>query len=150
GLTAAAEAEFTRLTWADVAQAVAAHPKIGQRALGAGREADWSRREQAGVEGAREALAEMNRAYEERFGQTFLIFASGKTASEILAAARERLANDEETERAVVREELRKIVRRRLEKLVDSRINDRTGHVGVSTHILDNARGEPARGVPVL
>ena len=65
------------------------------------------------------AIAEANRAYEARFGHLFLIFASGKSAAEILAAARERLGHDEVTERGVVREELRKIVALRLERLVD-------------------------------
>ncbi len=37
----------------------------------------------------REALVEANRAYEQRFGHVFLIFASGRTDVEMLAAARE-------------------------------------------------------------
>ena len=45
------------------------------------------------------ALVEANRAYEERFGHVFLIFATGRTDTEMLAAARDRLANDDETER---------------------------------------------------
>ena len=49
----------------------------------------------------------------------FLIFASGKSADEMLAAARGRLGNDEETERRVVRGELRKIVELRLESCSD-------------------------------
>jgi 2-oxo-4-hydroxy-4-carboxy-5-ureidoimidazoline decarboxylase len=48
----------------------------------------------------------------------FLIFATGKGAPEMLAAARERLAHDEATERPVVQEELRKIALLRLERLV--------------------------------
>ena len=65
-------------------------------------------------------LIAANRAYEDRFGQVFLIFASGRSRSEILAAARERLANDEETERAIVAEQLRLIARLRLERLLDA------------------------------
>jgi 2-oxo-4-hydroxy-4-carboxy-5-ureidoimidazoline decarboxylase len=108
---------FADLTWDEVAEALAAHPRIGERPAGESREAAWSRREQAGVSGDGAALAEANRAYERRFGHVFLIFASGKTAPEILAAARERLGNDDDTERTVVREELGKIVRLRLERL---------------------------------
>ena len=37
------------------------------------------------------ALAEGNRAYEERFGRVFLIRAAGRSAPEILAALTERL-----------------------------------------------------------
>lgn len=121
-LLAAADAAMSRLSWDDVAEAVAAHPRIGDQVTGAGPESAWSRREQAGVAHAdpdtRAALAQANRAYERRFGHTFLIFASGRGDTELLAAARQRLGNDEPTERAVVRSELGKITRLRLERLV--------------------------------
>ena len=39
----------------------------------------------------RAALVEANRAYEERFGHVFLIFATGRTDTEMLAAAQQRL-----------------------------------------------------------
>lgn len=117
-LRAAGDAAARRLTWSDVALALAAHPRIGERASGAGREADWSRREQAGVTRADTALVQANREYEERFGHIFLIFATGKGPDEMLAAARARLGHDETTERQVVQEELRKIALLRLERLV--------------------------------
>jgi 2-oxo-4-hydroxy-4-carboxy-5-ureidoimidazoline decarboxylase len=121
-LVAAADAASRTLTWADVAQALAAHPRIGQRPAGDDRESAWSRREQAGVDGAdaatRAALARANEEYEARFGHLFLVFASGRTDRELLAAARARLVNDEATERAVVADELRKIAGRRLERLL--------------------------------
>jgi 2-oxo-4-hydroxy-4-carboxy-5-ureidoimidazoline decarboxylase len=118
-LRAAGDAAAQGLTWADVALALSAHPRIGQRPAGDGREAAWSRREQSGADPATAAaLAEANREYEERFGHVFLIFATGKTGAEMLAAARARLANDEATERLVVQEELRRIVLLRLERLV--------------------------------
>ncbi len=119
-----AGAAYDRLSWPELATALAAHPRIGQRPAGESREAAWSRREQSAVQGAPEgvqaALEQANRAYEERFGHLFLIFASGRTAPEILAAARERLGHDDETERRVVRDELRKIVALRLERLVST------------------------------
>lgn len=117
-----AGAALARLSWPEVALALAAHPRIGEPPAGAGREAAWSRREQAGVRQAdapvRQELVAANRAYEERFGHVFLIFASGRTDTEMLAAARQRLGNDEATERAVVRDELAKIVKLRLERLL--------------------------------
>lgn len=122
-LLAAADAALRTLSWSQVAQALAAHPRIGQPPAGDGREAGWSRREQAGVAGAdagtRAALARTNGEYERRFGHLFLVFAHGKTDTELLAAARARLANDEATERAVVAEELRKIAMARLARLLD-------------------------------
>jgi len=119
-LHAAGDTAARTLTWADVVLALSAHPRIGERPVGEGREAAWSRREQAGADEPSVALAlvEANREYEERFGHVFLIFATGKSAPEMLAAARARLAHDDETERPVVREELRKIALLRLERLV--------------------------------
>ena len=97
--------------------ALAGHPRIGERPAGADRAAAWSREEQAQVV-AGGALGELNAAYEQRFGHVFLIAASGRTGSDILAAARDRLANDGDTERRVVRDELWAITFRRLERLV--------------------------------
>jgi OHCU decarboxylase len=101
-----------------------AHPRIGERRAEhprAGTEA-WSRQEQAGVGGAdeqtRDALAEANRAYEERFGWIFLVCATGRSADEILALARGRLLNPPDDELLVAAEEQRRITRIRLEKLL--------------------------------
>lgn len=110
-----------RFTEADVERALAAHPRIGERAEGEHAEAAWSRREQAGVstdDATAQALAEGNRAYEERFGRVFLICASGLAAEQVLAALRERLDNDPATEAAVVADELRRIALLRLERVL--------------------------------
>ncbi|MER7619020.1 2-oxo-4-hydroxy-4-carboxy-5-ureidoimidazoline decarboxylase, partial [Nonomuraea wenchangensis] len=127
GLLAAAEAAAGALAWPDVLEALAAHPRIGERPAGAGREAAWSRQEQSGVGGdddgdddgdLRAALAEGNRAYEARFGHVYLVCATGLGGAELLARLRERLGNDEEREHAAVRDELAKITRLRLVKLM--------------------------------
>jgi 2-oxo-4-hydroxy-4-carboxy-5-ureidoimidazoline decarboxylase len=122
-LMIAADAGLRALSWPDVAQGLAAHPRIGERVAGAGREADWSRREQAGAaaadEAAKAALVQANRTYEQRFGHVLLVFASGKSDTELLAAAQDRLGNDDATERVVVAGELRKIAMLRLERLID-------------------------------
>jgi 2-oxo-4-hydroxy-4-carboxy-5-ureidoimidazoline decarboxylase len=105
----------------DVDQALAAHPRIGERAAGGTREAAWSRQEQSGVgtdEHMRTALGEGNREYEQRFGRVFLICATGLGADEILMALKRRLGNDGPTENAEVRDELGKIAQVRLRKLV--------------------------------
>jgi 2-oxo-4-hydroxy-4-carboxy-5-ureidoimidazoline decarboxylase len=115
--------ELAGLDWAGIRQALDAHPRIGERAGGGGKEAAWSAREQSGMDSAtaetRAALLDANRAYEERFGHVFLIFATGRTDTEMLAAARERVGHDEATERDVVRTELTRIVALRLTKLLD-------------------------------
>jgi 2-oxo-4-hydroxy-4-carboxy-5-ureidoimidazoline decarboxylase len=120
-LRAASKRALDDLEWADVEEALAAHPRIGERARGGTREAGWSRAEQSGADGAarrvRDALIAGNQAYEERFGHVFLICASGLSAEEMLGELRSRLGNDATAERAVVREELTKIVDLRLVKL---------------------------------
>jgi 2-oxo-4-hydroxy-4-carboxy-5-ureidoimidazoline decarboxylase len=104
------------IEWADVEQALEAHPRIGERPAGTGTEAGWSREEQSAATGGADELRAGNIEYERRFGQVFLICASGRTSEEILAALRARLGNEPEAERAVVRDELAKIVRLRLAK----------------------------------
>lgn len=110
-------AVLDELDWTDVEEALAAHPRIGERPTGAGLEAAWSREEQAGAgPETAEDLVAGNIAYEERYGHVFLICATGLSAEDMLTALRERLGNDPDTERAVVRAELGKIVDLRLGK----------------------------------
>ncbi|KAA1426572.1 2-oxo-4-hydroxy-4-carboxy-5-ureidoimidazoline decarboxylase [Nocardioides antri] len=117
----AADKAARELAPADVDRALAAHPRIGERAEGRGADAELSREEQSGVSTdarTRNALLEGNRAYEERFGRVFLICATGLSGDDVLAALRERLGNDEQTEAAVVADELRKIAVLRLRKVL--------------------------------
>ncbi|HEX8092341.1 2-oxo-4-hydroxy-4-carboxy-5-ureidoimidazoline decarboxylase [Jatrophihabitans sp.] len=119
-LTAASDALLARLDWPELESALAGHPRIGDRASGAGRSDGWSRQEQAGTATAadlvRQELAAANVAYERRFGHVFLICATGLSAETMLNALLSRLANDPIAEREVVRSELAKIVRLRLAK----------------------------------
>jgi len=105
-----------------VGEALAGHPRIGQRL--SARDGNFSAGEQAGIDGAdAQTLAELaagNLEYERRFGQTYLVFASGKSADEMLQLLRRRLANDPAAERAVLRGELAKINRLRLERMLGS------------------------------
>ena len=75
----------------------------------------WAAGEQSGVERAhgdvRAELAAANREYEQRFGYIYIVFASGKSAEEMLALARERLRNDPDVELRAAAEEQRKISR---------------------------------------
>lgn len=120
------DAAVAALRTADLAAALAGHPRIGERPA-AGRpeqerSAGWSRQEQAGVHAADAAtsgsLAEANAAYEKRFGHIYLVCASGRTGAELLALLHERLGNDDETEWDVVRTELGKINQIRLGELL--------------------------------
>jgi 2-oxo-4-hydroxy-4-carboxy-5-ureidoimidazoline decarboxylase len=109
---------------ADLAEALAGHPRIGERQAPAAPAADarWSSREQSGVDAddaeTKRALAEANVAYEQRFGHIYLVFASGRTGKELLALLRERLQNEPEDEWQVVRTELQKINALRVERLL--------------------------------
>jgi 2-oxo-4-hydroxy-4-carboxy-5-ureidoimidazoline decarboxylase len=117
-LVARSDEVLAGLGWPDLEEALAAHPRIGQRAAGADRESAWSRQEQSGAADAAvaAALREGNVEYERRFGHVFLICATGRSPDEILAALRDRLGNDDGVERDVVRGELTEIVRLRLAK----------------------------------
>ncbi len=110
----AADTALTALDWSEIEKALAAHPRIGERATAQGQEAEWSRREQAAATGDPQALADANAEYERTFDRVFLVNATGRTAAEILANLRSRLGNDEDTERAEIRAQLRGIVRLRL------------------------------------
>lgn len=107
------------LTDADLDPAMAGHPRIGDRTAG-GR----SRHEQSAVATAPDevldALAEGNRAYEERFGHVYLVCATGRSAEDLLATLHARLGHDARTERAVALAELAAINRIRLSQMMAS------------------------------
>src|SRR5215472_10975809 len=122
GIIARSDAAVAGLTQADLEQALAGHPRIGDRSRSGA--AAWSRQEQAGVEAADQAivraLAEGNQAYERRFGHIYLVCATGRSGAELLALLRERLGNDPAGEWDVLRCELGKINRIRLRKLLEA------------------------------
>ena len=118
----AAESVSRGLDWAEVSQALDAHPRIGDRARGDTAQARSSRAEQASMDSAddalRSVLAEGNRVYEERFGHVYLIRAAGRSPEQLLAELQRRLTNDPETERGETTRELAEITRLRVERLV--------------------------------
>jgi 2-oxo-4-hydroxy-4-carboxy-5-ureidoimidazoline decarboxylase len=121
-LVARAEEVARALPWDEVAAALAAHPRIGDRVEGASAEARASRREQGAMAGAddgvRAALLEGNRAYEQRFDHVFLIRAAGRSPQEMLDELRRRLGNEVPAERAEVTEQLAQITGLRVRGLV--------------------------------
>ena len=126
-LLASADEVWWGLGESDWREAFAHHPKIGDADALRARFAStrhWAAGEQAGVQSATEktlvALAEGNRAYEDRFGFIFIVCATGKTAEEMLALLRARLANDPRDEPRVAAGEQARITRIRLEKLLAS------------------------------
>ena len=110
----------------DWLEAFHSHPKIGEKKAAAevpSESKQWSGQEQSGVQtAAQETLAELaqlNRAYEEKFGFIFIVCATGKSAAEMLAMLRERLRNEREVELGIAAAEQAKITELRLKKLVN-------------------------------
>jgi len=116
-LLAGAETIWWGLDPQDWLEAFAAHPRIGENP-----KSEWARQEQAGATSApsdtMRALAEVNREYEKRFGHIFIVFATGKTADEMLAIARQRMQNPPEQELRIAAEQQLRITKLRLMKLV--------------------------------
>ena len=103
------------------------HPRIGERDATAEQSAQaqhWSEGEQRGMTDAaaevRQALADGNREYERKFGHIYLVCATGKSATELVALLRERMGNDPENELRVAAGEQAKITKLRLEKMFDA------------------------------
>ncbi|MET0190233.1 MAG: 2-oxo-4-hydroxy-4-carboxy-5-ureidoimidazoline decarboxylase [Pseudonocardia sediminis] len=111
------DAAAAALADADLDDAMAGHPRIGDRAA-TGRSGAEQARVGAAGEDLRAALAAGNAAYESRFGHVYLVCAAGRDAEDLLATLHERLGNDPVTERAVALGELAAINRLRLSGLV--------------------------------
>ena len=111
------------LSESDWLEAFRSHPRIGESrasATASARSASWSGEEQRRVGAAEEdvklALAEGNRAYEERFKRIFIVCATGKSAPEILDILCRRLQNDDATEFREAADQQRQIAQLRLKK----------------------------------
>jgi len=125
-LLSASEEAADHVTPAGWREAFRHHPRIGEGQADRPQSASaqsQSSREQSGVAQAsdaeRAALAEGNRAYEAKFGQPFIVCASGKSPAEMLALLRERLNNEPDAELRGAAGELRKITRLRLSRLLE-------------------------------
>lgn len=109
----------------DYLQAFEAHPMIGDvdslrkkyastKAMASG--------EQSGAAGADEAvlkeLSDLNHTYLEKFGFIFIVFATGKSAAEMLALLKARIGNSREREIENAAAEQLKITLLRIDKLL--------------------------------
>lgn len=105
--------------------ALAHHPRIGQKPSGSSAEAAASRREQASMSQADDAVAARiaagNAAYEERFGRVFLIRAAGRSPEEMLAELERRLGNQPEVEVGEATTQLAEIAMLRLGETIEQR-----------------------------
>lgn len=121
-LSLAADREWSGMEEADWLEAFAFHPRIGERkaAHGSAQSAAWSQQEQSSTEAAAaqllSAIAAGNSEYERRFGFTYIVCATGKTAEEMLAILNRRLNNDRAIELREAAEQQRQILQIRLGK----------------------------------
>jgi 2-oxo-4-hydroxy-4-carboxy-5-ureidoimidazoline decarboxylase len=122
-LSASADRLWDTMQPADWLEAFACHPRIGERkaAMHAGAQSTaWSRQEQARASTASDRvlaeLAEGNELYERRFGFTYIVCASGKSAEDMLAILNRRLAGSREAELREAAEQQRQIMQIRLGK----------------------------------
>ena len=112
----AAERSFGRLEEADWLEAFAGHPRIGETGD------PVANKEQSAMGGAEvetlEALADVNARYEDKFGFTYIVFATGKNAVEMLSIAKNRLGNRRDQEVAIAAGEQRLITQTRLKRML--------------------------------
>ena len=105
----------------DWQEAFDSHPRLGEQKAKAATEKslNWSASEQSTAnpdETVREALAQGNREYEEKFGRIFLLCATGRSATEMLAILRERMQNDAASELREAAEQQQLITQLRLRR----------------------------------
>ena len=142
-LLTAADVAWDAATEADLREAFAAHPRIGEPERGGAQE----RGEQAASADAdaatREALREGNLEYERRFGHLYLVFAQRPQRPG--AARRPAQASGQRPSDGARR-------RRRgaAPDHAGAAAEDAGAVTAITTHVLDTARGTPAAGVGVV
>ena len=121
-LSLTADEVWSTMEEPDWMEAFACHPRIGERkaAHAVAQSAAWSAQEQSSTErAAAQVMAELaagNALYEERFGFTYIVCATGKSAEEMLSILNRRLASDRATELREAAEQQRQITQIRLGK----------------------------------
>ena len=120
-----AEEKWYECNEEDWKEAFRHHPKIGDmETLRKKFQSDqFAGEEQRAVAQASERtlalLAEANEKYEKKFGYIFIVFATGKSAEEMLEILNTRLQNTPEEEIKIAMDEQNKITKLRLEKIFE-------------------------------
>jgi OHCU decarboxylase len=122
-LSEAADRAWSTMQEADWLEAFACHPRIGDRKVSphaGAQSAAWSRAEQSQTSVASEnildEIAAGNRRYEDLFGFTYIVCATGKSAEEMLAILKRRLGSTRDRELREAAEQQRQIMQIRLGK----------------------------------
>ncbi|XP_023645067.1 uric acid degradation bifunctional protein TTL isoform X2 [Capsella rubella] len=149
-------------------EAFSAHPQIGNTPSPSVN-SDFARRSEAEQStafattsaSALQELAEWNVLYKRKFGFIFIIFASGRTHTEMLQALKGRYANRPIVELENAAKEQMKITELRMAKLFSDKGSPistipqaevkapKRSRPPITTHVLDVSRGAPAAGVEV-
>ncbi len=115
---------WTTASEQELLEAFSGHPQIGDMKALRNRFAASANREQGQIVDADEevllALKRENQMYLDKFGFIFIVCATGKSASEMLALLRARMDNDRATELQNAAIEQGKIMQLRLTKIFES------------------------------
>lgn len=108
----AAETIWFSLDEGDWLEAFACHPRIGEKKVATTDYLAHSKSEQATAQQSLDEVADAlligNREYEAKFGFLYIVFASGRTAPELLAVLQSRLTNTRAAElQEAARQQLR-------------------------------------------
>jgi OHCU decarboxylase len=116
----AADMAWAKMEESDLLEAFAFHPRIGERSAAQGQSGEWSQEEQSSVSSAdQDVLAQLaagNKQYEDRFGFTYIVCATDKTAEEMLSILNRRLSNSRAEELREAAEQQRQIMQIRISK----------------------------------
>lgn len=121
-LSEAADRVWDTMEESDWMEAFACHPRIGERivAKASAQAVLWSHQEQSQANAADQnllaKLAEGNALYEQRFGFTYVVCATGKSAAQMLAILESRLCRSRDAELREAAEQQRQIMQIRLGK----------------------------------
>ena len=121
-LSESADRIWSTMEEADWLEAFACHPRIGKHKSphASAQSVAWSSQEQSSASSAAERvldeLANGNERYERRFGFTYIVCATGKSAEEMLVILNRRLLRDREAELREAAEQQRQITQIRLGK----------------------------------
>ncbi len=123
-LMEAAGAVWFGLGLEDWLEAFACHPRIGERRAAETASLASSEREQAVAQrtlaGVEERLRAGNWLYEDRFGFRYIVFASGRSAPELLAVLEERLTRTRDEELQEAARQQHRITLRRMQEWLET------------------------------
>jgi 5-hydroxyisourate hydrolase/2-oxo-4-hydroxy-4-carboxy-5-ureidoimidazoline decarboxylase len=152
----AAEIWYHGCSRQDWQEAFAQHPKIGDTKTLAEKFPSTKHlagSEQSGVDAASqdviEQLAKANDLYEAKFGFIFIVFATGKSAQEMLRILQDRSSNNYEEELIIAMGEQLKITIQRFKKVIPAADWTKINGSQLTSHVLDTSLGLPGKNMTV-